>query len=146
MPHETYFVRYSFICGPGREIWRGATLEVNCQAWAHKILRERFGVDLPTWLLSKELLEDEKFTRDLSPDEFVCAGDIFLFGRKDATDMRLLHWAIATGYCHKENGQPILEHVNVIDKTVGLWPLSQFREEPRYERVFAIKRPIKLTY
>jgi hypothetical protein len=141
MESENYFVRYKYVCGPGNEQWQGAALEVNCQAWVHRVLTTQYGIHLPSWLLSKEVFEDKTFTQKIYPNEPIGAGDIFLFGPNNLTDMRRLHWAIFTGVYAKETNDPILQHANTRDKTVSLWMLSEFRGEPRYEKLFAIKRP-----
>lgn len=144
MNSETFFVRYRFTCGPGKELVGGAALEVNCQSWAHRVLRERFGIALPSWLLSKEVFEDEEFVTTIAQDEDFQPADIFLFGTKNATDMRTLHWAIFVGRSKKTH-EPILEHVNRKDGTVGIWTLHEFAQVPQYEKLFAVKRPKQLT-
>ncbi len=138
------FVKYSFLRGPGQEVYRGGILEVNCQGWAHRRLTEEFGIRLPSWMLSEELYKDERFTYTVNDPQAATPGAIFLFGPKNLGNMRQLHWGLFGGYRTKITGEPILEHANFIDKAVGIWPLSQFFQMPRYEQLYAIKQPIIL--
>ncbi len=141
---ETIFVRYAFARGPGNERQAGTLLEMNCQAWVHYDLRS-LGVELPTSMRSKEIYEDTgEFFRTLGSDEKPKRGDVFLFGRASTEDARMLHLAIHSGYQAVYTFEPILTHATVVEKTVSAWPLDKFTHEPRYIKLFAIKRPIAL--
>lgn len=143
---DTYVVRYSGQRIPGNERLRGPFLWVNCQAWGHRVLRERFGVTIPEAMLSLELYQDEdQCVRSVHlGEEMIQPGDIFLFGSEGLTDMRLLHWAIFTGFSKANTGEPILEHATMSERTVAFWDLSQFSNEPRYTVLYAVKRPLVL--
>lgn len=136
------YIQYSFLAGPGTEEVRGGVCKMNCQAWVHWEL-STLGVLLPTEMKSLEIYTDESvFFRTLLSGEPVRRGDVFLFGRTDLVDYRLLHLAIHSGYEKKQTREPILTHATYIDGTVTAWPLSWFSRQPRYGKLFAIKRPI----
>ena len=138
------YVRYSYKRGPGYELKHGDILEINCKGWVHRELQYRFGIILPHWLLSKELFEDDGiFVTSVKNISEIRPGAIFLFGPHNLVDMKKLHVALYSGYQIAESNEPILEHVNIIDKTVGFWPLEKFSQEHRYEQLYAIKQPIK---
>jgi hypothetical protein len=141
---DSIVISYAYSGAPGKERQVGARLELNCQAWVHHDLRS-LGITLPDWVRSKEIYEDETtFFRTVAASETVARGDIFLFGRECTTDPRYFHLAIHSGFYTWENGEPILTHATKVDGTVSPWPISQFFREPRYGKLFAVKRPIAL--
>jgi hypothetical protein len=141
---DALYIRYAFGSGPGKERQVGALLELNCQAWAHYDLRT-LGVSLPEWVRSKEIYEDEVlFFRSVDSPGITKRGDVFLFGRENAADPRYFHIAIHSGFYTWESGEPILTHATKVDGTVSPWPISKFFREPRYAKLFAVKRPIAL--
>jgi hypothetical protein len=138
------YVRYNYKRGPGYELKHGGILEINCQGWVHSELQNRFDITLPHWLLSKELFEDNGiFVTTVKNIADIRPGAIFLFGPQDLPDMKKLHVALYSGYRIAGTHEPLLEHVNVVDKTVGFWPLNKFSQTHRYEQLYAIKQPIK---
>jgi hypothetical protein len=142
---DSIVIRYAFHNGPGKERQEGATLELNCQAWVHYDLRT-LGIKLPAWMRSKEIFEDDGlYFHTLGSGEISQRGDVFLFGGQTNQDPRFLHLAVHSGYQMKETAEPILTHATVMEGTVSPWPLSQFFNEPRYVRLFGIKRPIALS-
>src|SRR5689334_10940343 len=134
---------YRYNLGPGQEQYVRGSVLGNCQFFGHKKYREVFGLHLPSWMRSEEAYGDEtKFFRTVGPTDVYQAGDLFLFGRKGIEKARALHWALYMGL--QDHGNILLEHANVIDGSVGLWPLSRFLEEPRYAQLVSVKRPLVL--
>ncbi len=117
---DSIVIRYAYPNGPGKERQVGAILEMNCQAWVHRDLRE-LGISLPEWVRSKEIYEDEKvFFRTVVTPEPSKRGDVFLFGRETLTDPRYYHVATHSGFYTWDRGEPILTHVTKVDGTVSL--------------------------
>lgn len=137
------YIKYSFPHGPGKERVEGDILEINCQGWGHMVLRSRYGITLPSGYLSKEIYEDKgTYATTIADIRAIRPGAIFLFGPQYLNDPRKLHWALFTGLYGTGPEEPMLEHVNVVDRTIGTWPFTQFAQEPRYAVLYAMKQPI----
>lgn len=134
---------YNFSNGPssinGNEDLKDA---LNCQALVHRIY-QTFGIPLPVGLLSKEIFEDRILFFDI-PLELRTSDlailDVFVFGKQDVKDFRRLHLGLYTGETD-ETQDPLIIHATAIDNQVSIWPLQKFIIYPRYERLYAIKRP-----
>ncbi len=111
---------------------------VNCQLLVHLALKLLHGIDLPSAMMSKEIFEDREFFVEI-PCDTASLGDIFVFGKTAETDPRQFHLAVKIDD-DAQTQQPLLIHATSIEKTVAVWPLSQFFFYSRYEKLFTVKR------
>lgn len=120
---------------------------VNCQALVHAVYRDIFGFSIPTNIMSKEMYEGDSETPlfvpvDTAGDSYLM-GDIFIFGRRNTTDMRKLHVAVNTGNKNEEGELMILHATKPIgenDSGIYIWPFPHFLETGRYEELYGIRR------
>ena len=110
---------------------------VNCQWVVHKFYKEKFGIELPKDLLSKELFQDSKFFVNIDLDEQpLNMGDILIVSRTQQAKPEKLHLAICL-----DNEQVL--HATSFDKQVSIWSMSKLFEN--YRKMWAVKRlkPLK---
>jgi hypothetical protein len=129
---------------------------LNCIALAHLVLRDR-GIALPRELNFYELYLDEAHSSTVSVDAME-PGDLVWFGLANPSipieefipeyddngflvnwqDRAVKHVAINTG--EEQGGVPLLLHATDVEGTNTIWPLDQFREHARYERIYRVSR------
>jgi len=135
---------------------------LNCVSLAHLIDKSLFGIDLPESLRCIELFYENPYYTTVNSVQDLQIGDLMFVAAKgeqekidifiprydeqgnllNGSEFPHMHIAIYAGE-KDEQVDPLFIHANWIDKKVSLWPLRKFREYPRYEEIYAIKR-IKL--
>lgn len=116
---------------------------LNCQSLIHRIY-QMFRIPIPPGLLSKEIYEDKELFFNLPIDNLnvldLAILDVFILGRQHEQDFRKLHLGLFIGEAD-EMQNPLIIHATAIDRQVSIWSLQKFFNYPRYERLYAIKRP-----
>ncbi len=150
--------KYEFTQGPDNaHTFELAVVDgINCISLAHFMLKELFGVTLPTNFKSLELYKDTEYFDDVSDVESMKLGDLVWFGLSDPPikldefepdykDGELLNWhdfpvrhvGIYTG--DKTSDFEIL-HATPVDNTVTVWPLQKFQDYEKYKQIYGVRR------
>lgn len=150
---------YRFTQGPDR-VPDEATARrdgLNCVALAHLVLRDLFGQSLPNSLHCYEMVSDTQYFDTIDSTETMQAGDLVWFGlvspkvslldyipqydrNGDLVNWRdnpVKHVAIYTGENPRDR---LMLHTTNIEGTNVVWPLRQFADYRRYERIYRISR------
>lgn len=132
-----------------------ARMGANCIALAHLALRAR-GLELSPSMHCYEMVTDTVRLATVPPDQ-IEAGDIFWFGRPTGSleafvpkydargwlenwrDNPVTHAAVFVGYAATH--EPLLLHASREEGRNAVWPLSRFKEYPRYAKLYRITRP-----
>lgn len=151
--------RYSVLQGPDKVRCEADARAngLNCIALAHLVLRDR-GIALPPELNFYELYLDETYSATVSKDAME-PGDPVWFGLANPSipidefvpeydngflvnwqDRAVKHVAINTG--DEQAGVPLLLHATDVEGTNTIWPLHQFQEHTRYERIYRVSRVV----
>ena len=133
---------------------------LNCGALIHLLTKELFQVELPSKLMCIELLYDQQYLRDISPQETPKLGDIVAVGRKGLTELlnafereylktsRILHienhprihLLMYTGEVNSP-GDPLLVHATpYAGGGVRIWPLPTVMNYGRYSHIYKWRR------
>lgn len=115
---------------------------------------------------SVHMMLDNPYLRYIEEHEQVRFGDIFFFAPTGIQEFRAIplsikenplevrnfkkrfpgpHVAVFIGY-DDATDEKLLIHGNWVDKQVSIWPFSRFQEYPRYQQLYACKRPTNLIF
>lgn len=129
---------YDFLAGPGTEA-KG----INCQRLIEMFVQQYFSVKLPFTYRSEEIYMDNgDYFKNIDFIRRTKFDDVHIFTDAQNGDPKKFHLAVQVAYL-RERGEPLLMHANYVDRSVGIWPLGDFRICERYSRHIGTRRIIR---
>lgn len=150
---------YKLMSGPNvvKNLEDAQELGMNCIALAHFVLEDMFGQRLPEHMRCYETFTNTNKFELVDGIESSQAGDLVWFGLEspkisveefvpDYQDQELANWqdfpvkhvGIITG--EHEGNEPLILHTTFYARGSVEWPLSKFKQYPKYARIYAIQR------
>lgn len=150
---------YVFSAGPGvAHDWKQAlTRGINCVSLLHLVLKDFFGITLPSELQSYEMTIDQKYFDQVPANHPLAIGDVVAFGIQDPavsldsfrpryhknelanwSEFPIKHFAVYIGSVPGE--EALMLHATPIEGSVVVWPLSKFKEYAQYEKLYYTRR------